>query len=732
MELLMTEFFEKSPMAYSYNEIIVDHDNKNKHEDYIFIKVNPAFEDMFGRKESDIMNKSINEVLSSFILDSNEIDRYQKVIQSTIIGCQKTDTNVYLKSLQKYIQMSIVPVSETHFACIYNDITNTIFHSNRLTKMKAQEKENLYQKVLLENSKLLGMIMDNAPIGIWMTNEKSDTIFTNHFFDENFNMTQEDYLGCVLTNLDTLNKEGTQYYDEVVTFKDNKKHTIETIKTKVRDNDGTVQGVLGLGVDITERKETENALNESEAKFRAISESAIDAVIMMDQEGKVMYWSPSAERIFGYTKDEIIGRMVHGVLMPEKYQEQFKNGYTVFEHSGQGPLVGKLIELTAIHKCGREFPIEVALSSVYLQKQHMSTAIIRDITVRKEAENIIQERQRQIEFLNHHDYLTGLYNRMYMEKITKEIDDSNNIPFAYMIFDINGLKLTNDAFGHEMGDKLIITVAEILMDAFGQDGYVGRFGGDEFVAVLPGTDCEQADVIKKNILKAIAGTKMDSVIVSVAIGYAIKSSAEQDILDVLREADYMMYKDKLKHGKTMRSQTLETVLRNINNHYTSEQIHTERVSQYCESIARAMGFSECEVFDIKVAGSLHDVGKIMIPAELLNKKDKLSDKEKQIINRHPETGYQILKGVDEYSHLAEIVLYHHERWDGNGYPSGLKDTAIPIQSRIITVADAFEAMTAKRSYQKSKSKEEAITELKRCAGVQFDTQIVNVFIQKVL
>jgi HD-GYP domain-containing protein (c-di-GMP phosphodiesterase class II) len=122
----------------------------------------------------------------------------------------------------------------------------------------------------------------------------------------------------------------------------------------------------------------------------------------------------------------------------------------------------------------------------------------------------------------------------------------------------------------------------------------------------------------------------------------------------------------------------------------------------------------------------------MIPAELLNKKKKLSDKEKQIINRHPETGYQILKGVDEYSHLAEIVLYHHERWDGNGYPSGLKDTAIPIQSRIITVADAFEAMTAKRSYQKSKSKEEAIAELKRCAGVQFDTQIVNVFIEKVL
>lgn len=730
MESFMVEFFEESPVAFSFHEIIMNQESKPV--DYNTVKVNHAFENLIGCKGSELINQSLYKVLPDILYDRNEIDGFLHMIQEAILSGNKMDTVAYLNSLHKYISISIFLIGKTHFACMYHDLTSE--ESERINEIEAvQEKANPYKKAIKVESKLLEMILDNAPIGIWMTNEKSETIFTNRFFNENFNLSLEDYAGCVMTNLDTLNKEGTQYYEEIVTFHDNKKHFIETIKTKVRDQNGIVQGVLGLGVDITEKKESERALNESESKFRAISESALDAVIMVDGEGKVAYWSPSAERIFGYTKDEMLGEQLHNKVMPERYQQQFISGFTEFKDTGKGPSIGTLIELMAIHKCGREFPIEMALSSVYLQQQYMATAMIRDITIRKEAEKIIRDRQEQIDYLYNHDYLTGLFNRMYVEKVTKEIDnDCSNLPYTYMILDINGLKLTNDAFGHEMGDRLIIKVAYILKELFRNHGLIGRFSGDEFVAIFPNTDTVMADQIKAEILQAISNTKMDSVIVSVAIGYATKTSNEQEISEILKEASYMMHKDKLKHGKTMRSQTLETVLRNINNHYSNEQVHTERVSQYCELIARAMGFRENEVFEIKLAGSLHDVGKIMVPAELLNKVEKLTEKEKQIINRHPETGYQILKGVDEYAHLAEIVLYHHERWDGKGYPSGLRESAIPIQSRIITVADAFEAMTAKRSYQKSKTKEEAMAELKKCAGTQFDTDIVDIFISKVL
>jgi HD-GYP domain-containing protein (c-di-GMP phosphodiesterase class II) len=193
-----------------------------------------------------------------------------------------------------------------------------------------------------------------------------------------------------------------------------------------------------------------------------------------------------------------------------------------------------------------------------------------------------------------------------------------------------------------------------------------------------------------------------------------------------------MYRDKLKHGRSMRNRTIELLLRNINNKYSREQIHTERVSEYCEAIAKALNLSDKDIGDIKVAGSLHDVGKVLIPPEILNKEEPLTEAEWQIIKKHPETSFQILKGVSEYAALADSVLYHHERWDGTGYPHGLRGEKIPLFARIIGIADAYEAMTAQRIFQRAKSKEEAIAELIYCSGTQFDPDLVDVFVNKVI
>ncbi len=145
-----------------------------------------------------------------------------------------------------------------------------------------------------------------------------------------------------------------------------------------------------------------------------------------------------------------------------------------------------------------------------------------------------------------------------------------------------------------------------------------------------------------------------------------------------------------------------------------------------------MNLSKKETQDLITAGELHDIGKIMVPPSLLNKPDKLTSDEFEVIKRHPGIGYQIIKSVDEYVHLADLVLHHHERWDGSGYPEGLSGKSIPLFSRIIAVADAFEAMTAVRPYQETKTNEEAIKELRRCSGTQFDPKIVEIFINKVL
>ena len=298
-----------------------------------------------------------------------------------------------------------------------------------------------------------------------------------------------------------------------------------------------------------------------------------------------------------------------------------------------------------------------------------------------------------------------------------------------MVIDINGLKLTNDAFGHLMGDQLLKIVADALKDVCRADEIIGRMGGDEFAILLPGTNESHAHCIRERIKEAINKEKLDSIVVSVAVGYAVKTSQNQTMEMVIKNADNRMYKDKLRYGKTMRNETIEMVLRSINNKYDKEQIHTERVSQYCDVICQALRIEDKEAYDIKIAGMLHDIGKIMVPPEILNKAGKLTDDEYEIIKQHPETGYQILKSVEEYMALSKMVLHHHERWDGKGYPEGLSGEEIPLGSRIIGVADAFEAMTADRTYQRKKTKEEALNELKRCSGTQFDPNIVEIFIQ---
>jgi len=193
-----------------------------------------------------------------------------------------------------------------------------------------------------------------------------------------------------------------------------------------------------------------------------------------------------------------------------------------------------------------------------------------------------------------------------------------------------------------------------------------------------------------------------------------------------------MYKDKLKNGRIMKNKTIETVLKKVNRRYDNEKKHSDLVSQYCRATAKAMKLSNKEIQDAKKAGALHDIGKIIMEPKILNKKSKLTEQEWEEVKKHSSTSYQLLKSVDKYTQIAEAVLYHHERIDGNGYPEGLKEDEIPLLSRIISVADAYEAMTSERPYKTKKAKEEAVEELKKYSGSQFDKKTVDIFVNEVL
>ena len=339
---------------------------------------------------------------------------------------------------------------------------------------------------------------------------------------------------------------------------------------------------------------------------------------------------------------------------------------------------------------------------------------------------------QEVKELSYTDQLTGLYNRRFFEEELKRLDTLRNLPLSLIMVDVNGLKLTNDAFGHEAGDQLLQKVAQVLKDECRTDDIISRIGGDEFVILLPKTDHLQVASLGDRLIEAIHKKKIRNLPVSASFGWETKKGDKEDINSVFKRAEDYMYSKKAYKKDDQRQQSLQIIIDTLFNKESRERDHARRVSETSVAIGSALGLSEAEIKELKVAGEYHDIGKIAIHSDTLNKRGPLTDSEWKEIKRHPELSYNILSSVNEYGPIAEIVFYHHERWDGKGYPSGLQGEEIPLQSRIIMVADAYDAMTDDRPYRKALSKEEAVKQLKKGTGSQFDPEIVEVFLKKVL
>jgi len=193
-----------------------------------------------------------------------------------------------------------------------------------------------------------------------------------------------------------------------------------------------------------------------------------------------------------------------------------------------------------------------------------------------------------------------------------------------------------------------------------------------------------------------------------------------------------MYRNKLYSGTSFKNDILNLITKSLFDQNSVEQNHAESVSQWCGRIGLALGMDASDIKELSMAGLLHDIGKIAIPESILMKNGTLTESEMVDVRRHPEIGYQILRSVSEFANIAQFVLNHHERMDGSGYPRGLKGDDIPMQSRIIAIAEAYDSIVRKLPYRKPRSKDAAIEELSCHAGTHFDAEILSVFIEKVL
>lgn len=355
----------------------------------------------------------------------------------------------------------------------------------------------------------------------------------------------------------------------------------------------------------------------------------------------------------------------------------------------------------------------------------------KDLTLDRD-DNISRIGRCDYNYLVFHDQLTGLYNRKFFRQKLVRLDIQGQFPLAVIVGDINGLKFVNDSLGYLEGDKLLKRTAEIIKKGCGKEHIIARIGGDEFVILLPNTNENGVKEIIKNIKCMALREKTDFVNMDITFGYAIKNHKREEIQGILKKAEDNMYKNKVYENLSVRSNAVNIIVNALYEKNKREEMHSRRVSQLCMGMGKALGLSEDEIKELKSAGLLHDIGKIAIDESILNKKEKLTESEWNKMKEHPEIGFRVLSSVNDMSEISEYVLSHHERWDGSGYPKSLKQKEIPFQSRIITIADAYDAMISRRSYGSVLSEQQAMRELQKNAYIQFDPELIEVFIEKVL
>lgn len=338
----------------------------------------------------------------------------------------------------------------------------------------------------------------------------------------------------------------------------------------------------------------------------------------------------------------------------------------------------------------------------------------------------LRDNVEQIRYLSYHDSLTGLYNRLYFEKFLKKIDKDENLPISIIFGDVNGLKLTNDIFGHSAGDELLNKSAEILKNACRSNDVVARMGGDEFAVILPRTDEQAAKNIIERVKNELSKERISAIKCSMSLGSSTKSDQSQDLVRTMEYAEEIMYKDKTVNRDKVNSELINTIIKTLHSSYPREKEHATNVSKLSTDLARALELKEREVRKVRKAAFLHDIGKIAFKEEIINRKDVLNS-DKVNIEQHATAGYRILNLFENTMDLAEGVISHHEKWDGTGFPNGLKGEEIPVMARIISIAETYDALT-NPMFNISMTKEEALAEIKKYSGINFDPAIADKFI----
>jgi len=462
------------------------------------------------------------------------------------------------------------------------------------------------------------------------------------------------------------------------------------------------------------------ALEESREQYSTLVNSAPFGILTINEKGIITSCNKKVMSFLGQDEDDIVGK--HFTKNKFLNIEDIPRYLKIFAFALSGR-EGSPFEISGHDKDGNVFFGEVNYGLVKKEGQvKLIQILIADITRRKKAE----ERLRYLRF---HDGLTGLYNRAYFEEELKRLNSDRQIPISFIIGDVNGLKIINDNYGNNEGDNILKTIAITLKECCRKEDIISRWGEDEFSVLLPKTNEEQARRIVNRIKQKCIDNDKIKARFDFAIGTSTKEEPEEDMGVVIKKAEDEMYKNKLLEFKSVPDSVISSLIDSLLQTSFETREHGNRVRKMVLKMGKIMGLPKSKLDELSVLADLHDLGKIAIPDDIVTKKDKLSDRDWKVLKSYPEIGYNIALSSKKFSNIAEYILTHHERWDGKGYPQGLKGEDIPLLSRITAIADAYDVMRSGRFYKRTLSQEEAIGELRKSSGTQFDPVLVDKFVK---
>lgn len=471
--------------------------------------------------------------------------------------------------------------------------------------------------------------------------------------------------------------------------------------------------------DITARKRMERSLQLSEEKYRSIFENAVEGMFQANPDRSYINVNPACARMFGYSSSEEMLGALNNVYQTYDSVEEAQRLYKSLKQNG---LVRDFIARQR-KRDGSVFWTSVNALAVYDDYGRIRWVEGCYIDVTERIKHL-----EELEYLSEHDPLTGLHNRTYYENVLNH-ERACRIN-GILMCDIDGLKLVNDSIGHQAGDDLLVAATEVLKKCVGNDDILARVGGDEFAILLFDTDMSSLSIRARQIQQDVEdyNTLEPFIPLSITVGAAFREDPAASVFDLIKMADNSMYRQKLLSSQSARSAIVKTLMKTLEARDFGTENHAVRLVEFMRIFADRVGFPIWRMEDLMLFSQFHDIGKVGVPDRILFKPGCLDQEEKFEMQKHCEIGYRIAQASPDLAPISELILRHHEWWNGQGYPQGLKGSEIPIDCRMLSIVDAYDAMTCERPYRKAMSHEAVVQELLACRGSQFDPELVGVFL----